>query len=184
MERLTFPAVASLALLAACPPKEAEQIPCAACGGECQQDVLPNRGADHLTGDLDYVDRPPASGDHSGCWARWGIYADPLPPENWVHNLEHGGVALLWNCPEGCAEDQAALESYAGTLPAGRVLVTPYADMDWTFAAVSWQNRLLLSCLDLEAIDAFFLDHVGQAPENLLDMPPAGCEDSDSGGGM
>ncbi len=167
-----------LILLLACTPEKIGTTPCTACGGECQQDALPDRGSDHVEGEVSYADIPPASGDHNACWARWGIYADPLPPENWVHNLEHGGVALLWNCPDGCPEDQQALEDYASTLPAGRVLVTPYPEMEWAFAAVSWQNRLLLGCLDVEALDAFFQAHVGQAPENLLDMPAAECADS------
>lgn len=80
-------------------------------------------------------------------------------------------MVFLWNCPEGCDEDRTALEEWAQTLPPARVLVTSYEEMDWKFAAISWQNRLLLNCLDLPAMGSFFDGHVGQAPENSMDPP-------------
>lgn len=162
-------------LLLACNEKAAIEE-CNSCGGDCLQDALSNDGQKHLDGDLDYDDSPPASGDHNACWAQWGVYTTQVDPENWVHNLEHGGLVALYNCPEGCAEDQALLEEWAGTLPVGRIILTPYADMDWNFGIVAWQHRLLTNCLDLDAMQAFFDDHVGQAPENLIDPPTASCE--------
>ena len=166
--------MASLLILLACTPKS-KTIPCDACGGDCQADTLPNRGENHVTGSVDYVDQPPASGDHNACWAPWGIHEDVVPPENWVHNLEHGAIVYLWNCPDGCDDDRQSLEDFAKTLAPERVVVTAYTDMDWEFAAIAWQNRLLLNCLDLAAMGSFYDDHVGQAPENNMDPPPSSC---------
>lgn len=165
----------------ACGQKTIELEVCDACGGDCQQDSLPDRGNDHVAGSVDYADHPPASGDHWPCWAEWGVHSEAVPPENWVHNLEHGGVVFLWNCPEGCAEDQAAIEALVhDTLPVGRALSTPYADMAMPYAAVSWQHRLQLSCLDIPALTDFFYANIGHAPEDLVSPP--NC--TDSGGGM
>ena len=103
-----------------------------------------------------------------------------VPPENWLHNIEHGGVAFLWACPDGCASERAELEAWVATLPVGRALVTVYPEMEgqWRFAAVAWQNRLLLNCLDLDAMKTFFADRVAQAPENIINPPPPSCEDT------
>ena len=158
--------------LLACQTEKPSSTPCTLCGGECQEDVLPNYGQDHTTDPVEYEDHPPASGDHNPCWANWGVQTDTVvPPENWVHNLEHGGVVFLYNCPDGCQEDLDQLSAYVQTLPVGRALLTSYPDMDWPFAAVSWQHRLLLGCYDEDAFNEFFVQHVGRAPENLLDPP-------------
>jgi hypothetical protein len=167
--------MASLLIFLACTPDASKTVSCEACGGDCSADVLPNRGQSHVTDTVDYEDHPPASGNHNACWASWGVHSDVVPPENWVHNLEHGAVVYLWNCPDGCDEDRSALETFAATLPPARIVVTEYDDMDWQFAAVSWQNRLLLNCLDLAEMSRFFDEHVGQAPENSMDPPGSGC---------
>jgi hypothetical protein len=172
----------SIILALACKKDSIEE--CNSCGGECQQDALSNDGQDHQSGDLDYDDSPPASGDHNSCWSQWGIFTESVLPENWLHNLEHGGVVVLYNCPEGCSEEQSSLEEWAKTLAVGRVVLTPYSDMDWQFAIVAWQHRLLLQCLDLEAMQAFYDANVGRAPENIIEPPPPSCEDTAAGGGM
>ena len=35
---------------------------------------------------------------------RWGVHEEFLADEIRLHNLEHGGVAVHYNCPEGCDE--------------------------------------------------------------------------------
>ena len=48
---------------------------------------------------VSYRSNPPASGPHWPEWARWDSYPYALDREQWVHNLEHGGIVLLYNCP-------------------------------------------------------------------------------------
>lgn len=176
--------MASLLILLACNEVEPVVEACTSCGGDCLADSTPNRGQAHKDGDLDYTDDPPASGDHSGCWGPWGVQETELPPENWVHNLEHGGVVLLYSCTDLCDGELETLTAWAETLPVGRMILTSYPTMSWRYAAVSWQHRLMMNCLDTEAMQHFFDDHVGLAPENIISPPPASCEDTAAGGGM
>src|SRR5262245_53797475 len=68
---------------------------CTSCGA-CAQSQ-PIQGFMHVSGHIDYPDPPPASGNHNGrCWSDWGVIASEVPPERWVHNLEHGGIVFLY----------------------------------------------------------------------------------------
>jgi hypothetical protein len=163
-------------LLVACVGKETV-TPCDACDGVCELVTQPIAGYQHVDGEVDYPDPPPTSGDHDACWAEWGAHADPVPDENWVHNLEHGGVVFLWNCPQGCLDDAAAAEAWAeASLDPGRWVMTPYAEMDPGWAAVAWGTRLTLGCLDTVALQAFYDDNVGHGREDTTADPPAECE--------
>lgn len=39
--------------------------------------------------------RPPSSGLHYAGRAAYGTFGSPVPAGNWVHVLEHGGIAIL-----------------------------------------------------------------------------------------
>lgn len=158
---------------------------CATCGGTCREDAAPAVSRQHRTEDLDYALSPPCGGDHDPCWAPWGVHDAPVRPENWVHNLEHGGVVLLYTAdlPAG---DVAALVAFAGTLPPGRVVVTPWdGAMDLPgarVAAVAWEHRLMLGCVDIPALTDFFVRRSGRAPEDTFASPSTGCMDSGGDG--
>jgi hypothetical protein len=172
-----------LLLFVACTGTTPAEEPCDACGGECTETTTPATGRQHVEGTVDYPDYPPSSGNHNPCWADWGVHTDPVPTENWVHNLEHGGVVFLYD-PTLDAADIDALTTFVGTLPEGRALLTPAtAPMDGTVAAMSWEHRILLGCLDTDALSTFFWDHVGSAPEDLTSNASATCSmDEDTGG--
>lgn len=168
-----------LPLLAGCPPEEGPKtvmLDCDACEADCLSDIVESTSAEHVEGDLDYPDSPPSSGDHSRCWAEWGVHTDDeVPPENWVHNLEHGGVAFLYQTSVGYEAEVAELATYVGGLPHGRALLTAYPDMEWAFAVVSWEHRVRLSCYDLPTMKAFYTANVGHGPEDSLDDPTEDC---------
>ena len=48
---------------------------------------------------INYASYPPASGPHYPAPASWGTYDSPLEEGRFVHNLEHGGIAILYKCP-------------------------------------------------------------------------------------
>lgn len=147
--------------------------PCDACGGDCVVESLPDRGSDHVDGAVDYPESPPASGDHHACWATWGLHDDVVAPEQWVHNLEHGGVVSLYQCTN-CVEELSALAVFVSVQPPGRSLLTAYdAPMEQPFAVVSWRHRLLLGCVDTGAMQRFFDENVANAPEDVTADP--GC---------
>jgi Protein of unknown function (DUF3105) len=129
-----------------------------------------------------YNSSPPSSGPHCSVWGRYATYSGgaPLPACNFVHNLEHGAIVLLYNCPDGCEDDVAQLEAAIDAVgpdpdctPQGvkRIVLTPYADMEPKIAAAAWGFTFTADCLDDEASTAlldFMKTHWGtrgDAPE-------------------
>ena len=133
--------------------------------------------ANHVSGTVDYPDPPPVGGDHNACWAIWGIHKDAVPAERWVHNLEHGGIVFLYNCPDDCGDDAQALSEITdlvGSHPLA--IITPYAGMTQKFAMVSWGRRLVTDCIDAQAAAAFYAVHVNHGPEQISDNPAPSCD--------
>src|SRR5262245_10968016 len=69
-------------------------------GGDCIEVLQnpPNQGWDHYTSDsvLEWQAEPPTSGPHFTEWTRYGAYSTPIPRGYWIHNLEHGGIVMLY----------------------------------------------------------------------------------------
>ncbi len=119
---------------------------------------------------ISYAESPPASGPHRGTWARWGEYAF-LPPQRWVHNLEHGGVALLYHpCAPAAVVD--ALREWARSQPADdggelRWVLTPYPGLASAVALVAWEQVYAAECVRPDELDAFLHQHYRKAPEDV-----------------
>ena len=125
---------------------------------------------------ITYATNPPTSGAHYPIWARYRSYPAPVPRGFWVHDLEHGAVVITYNCPDGCADDVAALEAFLAARPAdptctapvaNRFVVTPDPLLDTRFAASAWGFALRADCFDLGALGTFIDDHYARAPEDL-----------------
>ena len=125
------------------------------------------------------------SGPHYPVWARWdqtygpGVLARPY----WVHNLEHGGVVFLFNCPSGCPDVVANLQALQTSLPADmkcnldpavrtRTLITNDALLpaNVQVAASAWGWTYTASCFDEASLRSFYLDHVGHATEDFCNQ--------------
>ncbi len=133
-----------------------------------------------------YPTNPPSSGPHYAQWVRWNAtYAEPgVKRENWVHNLEHGGVVFVFNCPgaAGCPDVVAELEALEDSLPADpkctapgvrtRSLITADALLPASVqvAAAAWGKTYTASCVDAASLRAFYLDHFGRGPEDLCNQ--------------
>jgi hypothetical protein len=169
----------ALALLA-CTTEPPAPTPLGVCNAIVDEAPL-EPGIHHEPGTpLTWSTNPPVTGDHYVIWARWGrTYVDPpLERGYWLHNTEHGGVAFLFNCPEGCPDDVARLEALAASLPVdprcvepirNRTLVTadPLLPPGVRIAAVAWGVSYTASCFDESTLRAFVDEHYGQAPENI-----------------
>ena len=144
-----------------------------ASDGACEESVTVGE-PQHFSGDINYADKPPAGGPHNACWATYGVHDEPVRAENWVHNLEHGAVVYLYNCPDGCADDIADLSAFVKD---GRplALLTSYPDMTHRFAVVAWGERLQTDVLDLDAFAAFYAQHHDHGLESIASNPPSGC---------
>jgi hypothetical protein len=136
----------------------------------------PIEGADHVpdTQPVTYKSRPPSSGPHSSSVApRYGLYDTAPPTGQWLHNLEHGAVAFLYNCPSGCPEVVQQFQELYPTLQLGRnarrgsarALIFPYQDMDKQIAAVAWGWVLELDSFDKDQLTKFFDARIDRGPE-------------------
>lgn len=121
-----------------------------------------------------YASRPPTSGPHYGDWWRtYGPVDQALPAGVWLHNLEHGAVVLLYNCPSACPELVSQLESLYARMPpdsngqveSPRLLIIPYTDMDRRIAIVAWDQVVELDAVDADAILGFYSMFVNRGPE-------------------
>jgi hypothetical protein len=84
----------------------------------------------------------------------------PVPPELQVHNLEHGGVLIQYNCPELCPDLVAKLEAVAKTREF--VLVAPYPLMSTRIALTAWGRIETLNELDMASVQRFIDAHAGK----------------------
>lgn len=135
-------------------------------------DTLASPGAAHVPDDqaIRYADSPPAAGPHRAQWANWGEFSY-LPPQRWLHNLEHGGAALLYH-PCAPAEVVDGLRAYAQGRAddeggAFRWILTPYADLPTAVAVVTWEWRWMSECLAEAEVDAFLAEHYRKASEDV-----------------
>lgn len=128
-------------------------------------------GAAHigLSQAITYTDDPPMSGPHRGEWGFWGEYGF-LPSQRWLHNLEHGGLTILYNpcVPESLID---TLRTWAQNTPPDdggpfRWVLTPYPNLDSAFSLVTWQHRLKANCFDAATANKFMADHYRKAPED------------------
>ena len=140
--------------------------------GDCDESVEVGP-PEHQQGSIDYPDPPPAGGMHNPCWGSFGVHEDPLPAENWVHNLEHGAVVYLYECPDDCDADVAKLRDLVEGRPFA--LLTPYSGLSTRFAVVAWGHRLESDELDLDAFAAFYDAYSDLGPESTTSGPPSGC---------
>ncbi|MEZ4469935.1 MAG: DUF3105 domain-containing protein [bacterium] len=123
----------------------------------------------HIADDIEippYPLSPPSAGAHRSRWARWGEYVS-LPPQRWLHNLEHGGIAFLYH-PCTPPEMVQALRDLIHARPEGDGLLyilTPYADMEHAIAVVAWEWRYQADCVRPDEIGLFINRFHGMGPE-------------------
>jgi uncharacterized protein DUF3105 len=121
---------------------------------------------------------PPTSGPH---YSAAGIAPvpwktiDTLVEGQFVHNLEHGGIAILYDCPSGtdCTTLKNQLSDYINklapldpTYSEVKIVMTPYTrGMTKKVALVAWHYVLFLDGYDQNAITQFYESHVNKGPE-------------------
>ena len=147
--------------------------------------VQPDMGHRHVgVGEkVTYTYCAPASGNHIN---KPGV-AGPIParvygpndnviPQGWIHNLEHGGLVLLYqgNSAGATAEGQAQLRAFYDTFPPGPVCGTPkgaigpviarFDQMSTPFQAIVW-GRVLPARHVRPGQDPGLLGPVGRADQ-------------------
>ena len=142
-------------------------------------DRFPDQGRTHvipLEPHPPYNSVPATSGWHYPppfAPAFWGIFRFPLPDEVLVHNLEHGGVGIHYNCPDGCEELVTQLIDIVREPLRKRLLkiiIAPYPDMDTRIALTAWNYLDKFEEFDELRTRAFILEHEksSNAPEHFM----------------
>jgi hypothetical protein len=134
-------------------------------GAPLPGEQYPSQGNDHLTTPdaphPPYNSNPPTSGWHLPDVPRPGIYTQPRSPESLGHFMEHGGIWVLYNCPDGCPDDVAALQRVVDSaIDQGKpVALAPYLTMESRYAAVAWRWLLPLDGADTGQVREFIDRH-------------------------
>jgi hypothetical protein len=132
-----------------------------------------NQGQEHIAvgaTHAPYNSNPPTSGPHYGDPAAWGIYDRTLPDEQLVHNLEHGGIWIAYNCPDGCPELVQQLKDLAGQYKSKIVLEPrPNKDVPTRINLMAWTWLDGFNDFDAARITAFIAAHKDHAPEFFPD---------------
>ena len=169
-------ALVSVVFVAGCPqpmPGNCPAVPTVALGVEIP---IADEGALHFpTGtQLTYAANPPATGPHWPNPAARGFYEAALDEEQWVHNLEHGYVVILFKCDGEC---DAALLDQLRALPAAlpdsavfgyeKVVITRYDCLPSParLTLIAWGVQLHLDAFDEAVIRDFYVRYLDQGPE-------------------
>ena len=123
---------------------------------------------------------PPTSGPHYGVPAVWDFYDEEVPLVQTVHNLEHGGVVVLYGPQFPKADVEKIREWYAND-PNGLVVAPLKTNKNkvtlsaWTAPDASTGTRdrgrgwlATGTKFDKAAFDAFVKAHRYKGPERLL----------------
>jgi hypothetical protein len=116
---------------------------------------------------------PPTSGPHYGIAAIFGIYDDELEPARVVHNLEHGGIFILYgkDVPEGTVDQ---LRSFYDSHKTATIMA-PLHRLGKEFALGAWvvdgdvDNGFLAKCTQFDegAVSSFFRSLQFRGPERF-----------------
>ncbi len=94
-----------------------------------------------------YNSNPPTSGPHADTFAPAGVSELAVPKEMAVHNMEHAGVVVWYNCQAAPALDTDACTTLRNQLSqvvlqevasGNEVLMTSYSLMDGRIALTAW----------------------------------------------
>ncbi len=118
-----------------------------------------------------YAQTPPNHGDHFDTPMPWGAYDTAIPEGRFVHNLEHGGIDVLYS-PDAPADVVAQLKTLVNSLPKEKfgevkVVVAPYPKATHLINVVAWDWEQDFDAYDLNGIKAFYEAHVDKGPEQI-----------------
>jgi hypothetical protein len=118
-----------------------------------------------------YNSNPPTSGWHfADAVAPWGIAGEPVADEVQIHNLEHGGIVIQYDCPSGCPETVSSLEGIVRSFPS-KVLLAPRPGMNagHPIAVTAWGRLAYLDSVDEAFIRRFVARFKDKGPEQVPD---------------
>lgn len=140
---------------------------------ELQGEEFPIVGKAHVpegTRVTNYNSNPPTSGNHWPSSANWGFYTKPLPDEQLVHNLEHGGIWISYKDVNNIDEETSKkLEAIANKYPQA-VIITERPENETQFAIASWGRLYVSDSFDQEFAEKFIRANLNNSPEKLASL--------------
>jgi hypothetical protein len=103
--------------------------------------TFPNLSRDHVQGKVGYPQVPPVGGPHNPVWLNCGVYDQPVPDENAVHDLEHGAVWVTYDADKVTGAD---LDTLRAALPSSYVTLSPYPGLPSPVVASAWGAQIQL----------------------------------------
>jgi len=133
------------------------------------------KGATHPA----YNSTPPTSGPHWNIAGEapvgWGIYKEQIPDEAQIHNLEHGGINIQYNCRD-CPELVQQIEDFytrwwpehkLALFPgSSKLVVAPYYTMPSRITLTAWGRMETMDTWDEQKAVAFIEAWRNKGPEN------------------
>jgi Protein of unknown function (DUF3105) len=131
-----------------------------------------------------YLYCPPASGNHLNVAGQGPIQPrvygpdDKVGPPNWVHNLEHGGLVVLYkgDSPGATKDGQTAFKQFFDTfpasplcgIPAGQVspVIARFDDMPHPYAILVWGRVMYMDTWDPALALRFFNEEAERLDAN------------------
>ena len=122
-------------------------------------------GAQHAP----YATDPPTSGPHYEVPASPGFFPDQLPPEQVVHNMEHGQI-VLWYSPDASSQTIDQVEGLVDKEPSSTVAI-PYPNVQPADGIVvtAWTASMTCTQISEAAINEFREQFQGKSPEPLTE---------------
>ena len=142
-----------------------------------------------------YLYCPPASGNHLNASGLGPIQPrvykpdDKVGPPNWIHNLEHGGMVVLYrnDSPGATAAGLAAFQQFFNSLPPSPVCKIPagalspviarFDQMPHPYAAIVWGRVMYMDTWDPDLVNRFYLEESERLDANgeLVAPPEQQC---------
>lgn len=114
----------------------------------------------------DYTTDPPTSGRHWSNVARWGVYTEPVPNEQQVHSLEHGGIVIQYDAERIQQDALQDLTDKVNEIPV-KVILAPRDGMAAPITLTAWGRMLELQEYDEAQVDAFIDAYIDEGPETI-----------------
>ena len=92
---------------------------------------------------------------------RWGIHSTYIEDEYYIHNLEHGGIAIFYNCEVDCPELVSQLSQVVDKAVGGgmKVVMATYPGMTTKIALTAWNFIDIFDEFDEDRIIKFINSH-------------------------
>ncbi len=128
------------------------------------------QGQDHLNeGETfsNYNSDPPTSGPHGNAPTTAGFHDTPVPDGMIIHNLEHGYIAISYDCDKltDCDSVKNNLQTLMDKFNNFKVVAVPRTNRDAAIAVTAWQRIDLMDEYDEARISAFINAWRNKAPE-------------------